>query len=162
PRPAGGVLRPPRGQRPPPRPTAVRRLLRLRPPGRVELPRRGTVAAHQTGHRPPPRRARLEARHLPGPGRNRRRQPAPRPPPGRVAPGPAAERQRRAPVPLPPLLPRGGVAPAAPDAVAPPPAGVTGNALAAAIRHAATTVSFTTPDHPDKPGGWTIRWGEQL
>ena len=28
-----------------------------------------------------------------------------------------------------------------------------------AIRQAARTISYSTPDHPARPGGWTVGWG---
>ena len=76
---------------------AVHGLLRLPRPRRVERRRRGTVAAHQAGHRTPPHPARRPPRHPLA-----RRIPAPGPPAarqGRRVPGP---RSRPLPRPAPP------------------------------------------------------------
>jgi hypothetical protein len=54
------------------------------------------------------------------------------------------------------------VDPADPDAVLPPPPGITAVELDQAISRAAASTSVTTPDHPRRPGGWTLHWGSQL
>lgn len=53
-----------------------------------------------------------------------------------------------------------GVDPTDPTRIVPPPAGFTSYDIEAALRHAAAHISFTTPDHPDRPGGWPITWGD--
>ena len=83
-------------------------------------------------------------------------------PPVRVSHGKVAEMQARAAVHFHALLRLDGIHPADPDAVVAPPAGITTADLHDAITHAAATVAFTTPAHPDQPGGWPITWGEQL
>ncbi|MFI6814739.1 replication initiator [Nonomuraea sp. NPDC050328] len=48
-----------------------------------------------------------------------------------------------------------------PDAVTPPPAGITTADVIDAVAQAATTIAFTTGPHPGQPGGWQIAWGSQ-
>jgi hypothetical protein len=48
-----------------------------------------------------------------------------------------------------------------PDAIVPPDPRVHIALFEHAIRHAAASTSFTTPDHPDQPGGWLMHWGEK-
>lgn len=49
-----------------------------------------------------------------------------------------------------------------PTEVVPPPDGLDVIDLADAIHYAARQVGYTTPDHPDRPGGWSLAWGEQV
>ncbi len=83
-------------------------------------------------------------------------------PPVRVSHGKVAEMQRRAAVHFHVLLRLDGVDPDAPNALVPPPAGITVDDLEAAIRAAARQITVTTPAHPDRPQGWLIAWGEQV
>ncbi|NUT23808.1 MAG: plasmid replication initiator protein [Hamadaea sp.] len=53
-----------------------------------------------------------------------------------------------------------GLDPTDPARIVPSPAGFTSHDIEAALRHAAAHISFTTPDHPDRPGGWPITWGD--
>jgi hypothetical protein len=80
--------------------------------------------------------------------------------PAQLTHGKAAEMQRRAVVHFHALIRLDGVHPTDPDAVLAPPAGVDADDITAALRHAVETISFTTPPHPDRPGGWPIRWGD--
>ncbi len=80
--------------------------------------------------------------------------------PAQLTHGKAAEMQRRAVVHFHALIRLDGVHPDDPDAVLVPPAGVDVDDIIAALRHAVTTVAFTTPPHPDRPQGWEIRWGD--
>ena len=144
------------------RPAAVPGLLRPRPPGRLEPLLRRTVAAHQAGHRTPPRRTLPPTRHPPRPGRHRLRQD----PPG--AAGAAVARQGRrdasAAAPCtstpcsastastpPTRTPSSRRRPASPSTTWTTPS-----------THAARQITVTTPPHPDRPDGWPIAWGEQL
>ncbi len=81
--------------------------------------------------------------------------------PVRLAHGKAAEYQARGAVHFHVLLRLDGTDPADPAAITPPPAGITAADLSAAVRRAATIVTFTTGPHPANPGGWVIGWGEQ-
>jgi hypothetical protein len=83
-------------------------------------------------------------------------------PPVRVSHGKAAEFQIRGAVHFHALLRLDGVDPHNPDAVIPPPAGITNADLDDAIHHAAAHTTFTTPAHPDRPHGWPIGWGTQV
>jgi hypothetical protein len=83
-------------------------------------------------------------------------------PPVRVSHGKAAEFQTRGAVHFHALIRLDGVDPTDPNAIVAPPAAITGHDLQAAIEHAAATVTFHTPDHPDRPGGWSTGWGEQV
>ena len=58
------------------------------------------------------------------------------------------------------LLRLDGVDPHDPDAVIPPPAGITVDDLDDAIRARRRHTAFTTPAHPDRPDGWPITWGD--
>jgi hypothetical protein len=82
-------------------------------------------------------------------------------PPARLAHGKAAEYQVRGAVHFHVLARLDGIDPGNPAAITAPPAGLTAADLIAAIRHAATAVTFTTEPHPANPGGWVIGWGEQ-
>ncbi|MGB2572093.1 replication initiator [Micromonospora citrea] len=83
-------------------------------------------------------------------------------PPIRVSHGKVAEMQRRAAVHFHVLLRLDGVDPDDPDALVPPPAGITVEDLEEAVRTAASRITVTTPPHPDRPQGWLIAWGEQV
>jgi hypothetical protein len=83
-------------------------------------------------------------------------------PPIRLSPGKVAELQTRAAVHFHAIARLDGVDPNDPDAVVPPPAGITAADLDNAIRHAAAQIGFHTPPHPNQPGGWPITWGEQV
>jgi hypothetical protein len=83
-------------------------------------------------------------------------------PPVRVVHGKVAEMQRRAAIHFHALLRLDGVDPDDPDAVTPPPAGITVKDLDAAIRAAVEQVQISTPPHPDQPGGWQLEWGAQV
>ncbi|MGW3892133.1 replication initiator [Micromonospora chokoriensis] len=82
-------------------------------------------------------------------------------PPVRVSHGKVAEMQRRAAVHFHVLLRLDGVDPD-PDALVPPPAGITVDDLDAAIHAAARQIVVATPPHPDRPPGWVVAWGEQV
>ncbi|MCM0677812.1 plasmid replication initiator protein [Micromonospora phytophila] len=83
-------------------------------------------------------------------------------PPVRVSHGKVAEMQRRAAVHFHVLLRLDGVDHNDPDALVPPPAGITIDGLKDAIRVAASRITVTTPAHPDRPQGWLVAWGEQV
>lgn len=83
-------------------------------------------------------------------------------PPVRVCHGKVAEMQRRAAFHFHVLLRLDGVGPDDPDALVPPPAGITVDDLEAAVHAAARQIDVTTPAHPDRPQGWLIAWGEQV
>jgi hypothetical protein len=80
-------------------------------------------------------------------------------PPVRLSHGKAAEMQRRGAVHFHALIRLDGIDPADPTAVVPPPPGIGIGDLVDAL-HAAAAVTFTTPAHPDRPGGWPIGWGD--
>ena len=82
--------------------------------------------------------------------------------PVRVAHGKAAEYQARGAVHFHALLRLDGYDPAHPDQLLPPPAVLTVADLDDAIRWAAQAISYCTPDHPARPGGWTITWGTEI
>ncbi|MQA14173.1 MAG: hypothetical protein GEV09_08365 [Pseudonocardiaceae bacterium] len=54
------------------------------------------------------------------------------------------------------------VGPADPDVVLAPPPGITAVELDQVISRAAASTAVATPDHPRRPGGWTLTWGPQL
>ncbi len=81
-------------------------------------------------------------------------------PPVRLSPGKAAEMQRRGAIHFHALVRLDGIHPTDPDAIIPPPAGLTVDDLTDAIRHAVTVTHETSPAHPDRPDGWPIRWGD--
>ncbi|WP_327030203.1 plasmid replication initiator protein [Micromonospora sp. NBC_01740] len=83
-------------------------------------------------------------------------------PPVRVSHGKVAEMQRRAAVHFHVLLRLDGVDPDDPDALVPPPAGITVDDLEAAVHAAARQITVTTPSHPDQQCGWVVTWGEQV
>jgi hypothetical protein len=83
-------------------------------------------------------------------------------PPVRLSHGKAAEMQRRGVIHFHALIRLDGIHPDDPAAVVPPPPGIGAAELADALAAAARAVAFTTPDHPDRPGGWPMAWGEQV
>ena len=85
-------------------------------------------------------------------------------PPIRLSHGKAAEYQARGAVHFHTLLRLDGTSPRDPEAIVPPPPGITAADLEDAVRQAAANVSFTTKPHPDSPDGqgWHIAWGDQL
>lgn len=48
-----------------------------------------------------------------------------------------------------------------PDAILPPPTGITIEDITAAVTLAVNTITHTTPSHPERPEGWRIAWGSQ-
>src|SRR4029077_16355540 len=80
----------------------------------------------------------------------------------RLSHGKAAEYQRRGVVHFHGLLRLDGYHPADPDAVLPPPPGITVADLEDADQHAAAAISYTTPGHQDRPEGWRLSWGDQI
>jgi hypothetical protein len=85
-------------------------------------------------------------------------------PPIRLSHGKAAEYQARGAVHFHALLRLDGTDPRDPEAIVPPPPGITATDLEDAVRQAAANVSFRTKPHPDSPEGqgWLIAWGDQL
>jgi hypothetical protein len=83
-------------------------------------------------------------------------------PPVRVRHGKAAEYQARGAVHFHALLRLDGLDPDDPDAILPPPPGITVADLDDAIRHAIARTRYRTPPHPGQPGGWLITWGAEL
>ncbi|AEV87190.1 plasmid replication initiator protein [Actinoplanes sp. SE50] len=82
-------------------------------------------------------------------------------PPVRLAHGKAAEMQRRGAVHFHALIRLDGIDPTDPTRVVAPPPGIGLNDLVDALT-AASDIDFTTPDHPDRPDGWPMAWGEQI
>ena len=82
--------------------------------------------------------------------------------PVRVAHGKAAEYQARGAVHFHALLRLDGYDPADPDQLLPPPPVLTVADLDDATRWAARAISYRTPPHPARPGGWTIGWGTEI
>jgi hypothetical protein len=83
-------------------------------------------------------------------------------PPVRLSHGKAAEMQRRGVIHFHALVRLDGVNPADPAAVVPPPPGVSLAELVDALHDAARDTAFTTSQHPDRPEGWPMAWGEQI
>jgi len=83
-------------------------------------------------------------------------------PPVRLCYGKAAEYQARGAVHFHALIRLDGGDPFDPKAAVPPPAGLTAADLHDAITAAVRQAAFTSPEHPDRPDGWPIAWGEQL
>lgn len=83
-------------------------------------------------------------------------------PPIRLSPGKVAELQARGAVHFHAIARLDGVDGQDPDAIVPPPAGITTTDLINALRHATEQIAFHTPTHPDRPEGWPISWGEQV
>jgi hypothetical protein len=83
--------------------------------------------------------------------------------PFRLSFGKAAEMQRRGVAHYHAIIRLDGNDPAAdPDAILPPPAGLTTDDLKGAVDHAAATVMFTTAAHPARPDGWGMAWGKEV
>ena len=82
--------------------------------------------------------------------------------PVRVAHGKAAEYQARGAVHFHALLRLDGYDPAHPDQLLPPPSVLTAADLDEATRWAAKAITYRTPAHPARPGGWTISWGTEI
>ena len=85
-------------------------------------------------------------------------------PPVRLSHGKVAEYQARGAVHFHALFRLDGTSRKDPDAVVPPPAGLTVADLEDAVRHAAANVAVRTSPHPDSPDGegWLITWGREL
>lgn len=81
--------------------------------------------------------------------------------PVRLSHGKAAEMQRRGAVHFHVLVRLDGYNPHDPADVVPPPAGITIDDLYQALAEAAASTDFTTPAHPDQPGGWPMAWGDE-
>jgi hypothetical protein len=80
----------------------------------------------------------------------------------RASYGKVAEYQRRGVVHFHALLRLDLVHPDDPDAILPPPAGITAQALAELVADAAATTGFTTPAYADTDHTWPITWGPQV
>lgn len=80
----------------------------------------------------------------------------------RLSHGKAAEYQHRGVVHYHGLLRLDGYHPGRPDAVLPPPPGITVADLEDATRYAAAHIACTTAGHQSRPEGWRLTWGEQL
>ncbi|GAA1594156.1 plasmid replication initiator protein [Actinomadura kijaniata] len=83
-------------------------------------------------------------------------------PPVRVAHGKVAEFQARGAVHFHALLRLDGHLRADPEALRPPPPGLTVTDLADAVEYAAAVTAFHTAPHPAQPSGWRIAWGAQV
>ena len=83
-------------------------------------------------------------------------------PPIRLSHGKAAEYQARGVAHFHALFRLDGYHPGHPDALLPPPPGITVADLEDVIRHVAGHISYTTPPHPARPDGWLLIWGGQL
>jgi hypothetical protein len=79
----------------------------------------------------------------------------------RVSHGKAAEYQARGAVHFHALLRLDGLDLADPGQLIPPPPGITVADLEDATRQAASVISYRTPPHPARPGGWLLTWGIQ-
>jgi hypothetical protein len=73
-----------------------------------------------------------------------------------------AEMQRRGVVHFHAILRLDGAHPDLPGLILPPPAGLDTGDLEQVLTTAVTATTYTTPAHPDQPGGWSIAWGVQL
>jgi hypothetical protein len=82
--------------------------------------------------------------------------------PVRVAHGKAAEYQARGAVHFHALLRLDGYDPADPGRLLPPPSVITIADLDDVIRRVAAAISYRTPSHPARPGGWRITWGTEI
>ncbi len=80
----------------------------------------------------------------------------------RVSYGKVAEYQRRGVVHFHALLRLDTRDPADPDAILPPPVGITAQDLGELVAAAVTATGFRTPDYPDTSHSWPIQWGPQL
>jgi hypothetical protein len=82
--------------------------------------------------------------------------------PVRVAHGKAAEYQARGAVHFHALLRLDGYDPADPGRLLPPPSVITIADLDDVIRRVAAAISYRTPSHSARPGGWRITWGTEI
>jgi hypothetical protein len=80
----------------------------------------------------------------------------------RVTHGKAAEYQARGSVHFHVLLRLDGYDDAEPDALIPPPPGITVADLDEATRWAAGAIAYRSAPHLAQPGGWIITWGDQI
>ncbi|MCW2888362.1 MAG: hypothetical protein JWL58_5224, partial [Streptosporangiaceae bacterium] len=78
----------------------------------------------------------------------------------RLSHGKAAEYQLRGAVHFHVLLRLDGIDEGDPTTITAPPAGLTVVDLEEAVRHAAAVTGHTTAEHPARPGGWHITWGD--
>jgi hypothetical protein len=81
--------------------------------------------------------------------------------PIRVAHGKVAEYQARGAVHFHAILRLDGYDPADPAELLPPPPAITVADLQDAAHQAADAISYRTPPHPARPGGWTVTWGTE-
>jgi hypothetical protein len=80
----------------------------------------------------------------------------------RVSYGKVAEYQRRGVVHFHALIRLDQIDPDNPDAILPPPAGITAELLAQLVTRAVQTTAFRTPVYPGTEHSWPIAWGAQL
>lgn len=80
----------------------------------------------------------------------------------RVSFGKVAEYQRRGVVHFHALLRLDLRHPTDPDAILPPPGGITAHDLGELVAAAVATTGFRTPDYPDTSHSWPIAWGPQV
>jgi hypothetical protein len=80
----------------------------------------------------------------------------------RISYGKVAEYQRRGVVHFHALIRLDLRDPVDPDAILPPPPGITAQTLGELVAAAVTTTGFRTPDYPDTTHSWPITWGPQL
>ena len=80
----------------------------------------------------------------------------------RISYGKVAEYQRRGVVHFHALIRLDLRDPANPDAILPPPAGITAHTLGELVAAAVASTAFRTPDYPDTSHFWPIEWGRQL
>jgi hypothetical protein len=73
-----------------------------------------------------------------------------------------AEYQRRGSIHFHAIFRLDGIDPRHPERTVPPHPAITPQILADLIRQVAATAWFATIPHPAKPGGWDIRWGDQV
>jgi hypothetical protein len=83
-------------------------------------------------------------------------------PPVRLSHGKAAEYQARGAVHFHALLRLDGYNPDDPDALIPPPPGITVADLDEVIRQVAAHIGYTTPPHDTRPDGWPVTWGAEV
>jgi hypothetical protein len=80
----------------------------------------------------------------------------------RISYGKVAEYQRRGVIHFHALIRLDTLDPTNPDAILPPPAGITAADLGELVAAAVATTAFRTPDYPDTTHSWPIAWGPQL
>jgi hypothetical protein len=80
----------------------------------------------------------------------------------RISYGKVAEYQRRGVVHFHALIRLDLRDPVDPDAILPPPGGITGHDLGELVAAAIRSTRFRTPDYPDTTHSWPIEWGRQL